>query len=93
MEPLTAKKFENAPLDALMCPLQINDIEPLSPTLHGVNAHFIHHLFNVEITGLVMSWKLLNQNKRFLENIFYTFLPILGSKFKIPITTEIQELF
>ena len=32
-----------------MCPLQIiNDIEPLSSTLHGVNACFIHHPSNVE---------------------------------------------
>ena len=32
-----------------MCPLQIiNDIEPVSLTLHGVNAHFIHHPSNVE---------------------------------------------
>ena len=32
-----------------MCPLQIiNDSEPLSLTLHGVNACFIHHPFNVK---------------------------------------------
>ena len=32
-----------------MCPLQIiNDIEPLSSTLHGVNACFIHHPSNVK---------------------------------------------
>ena len=32
-----------------MCPLQIiNDIEPLSLTLHGINAHFIHHPSNVK---------------------------------------------
>ena len=32
-----------------MYPLQIiNDIEPLSLTIHGVNAHFIHHPSNVE---------------------------------------------
>ena len=32
-----------------MCPLQIiNDIEPLSSTLHSVNACFIHHPSNVE---------------------------------------------
>ena len=32
-----------------MCPLQmINDIEPLSLTLHGVNAHFIHYPSNVK---------------------------------------------
>ena len=43
------KKIWNAPLDALMCPLQIiNDIEPLSLTLHGVNACFIHHPSNVK---------------------------------------------
>ena len=26
----------------------INDIEPLSSTLHGLNAHFIYHPSNVE---------------------------------------------
>ena len=32
-----------------MCPLQIiNDIEPLSLTIHGVNTYFIHHPSNVE---------------------------------------------
>ena len=32
-----------------MCPLQIiNDIEPLSLTLHGVNACFIYHTSNVK---------------------------------------------
>ena len=38
------KKNSNVPLDALI----INDIEPLSLTLHSVNAHFIHHPSNVE---------------------------------------------
>ena len=43
------KKIWNVPLDALICPLQIiNDIEPLSSTLHGVNARFIHHPSNLE---------------------------------------------
>ena len=46
---INQKKIWNAPLDALMCPLQIiNDIEPLSLTLHGVNARFIYHPSNVE---------------------------------------------
>ena len=32
-----------------MCPLQnINDIEPLSLTIQGVNSHFIHHPSNVK---------------------------------------------
>ena len=44
-----AEKNSNVPLDALMCPLPIiNDIEPLSSTLHGANTHFIHHPSNVE---------------------------------------------
>ena len=43
------RKIFNAPLDVLMCPLQIiNDSEPLSSTLHGVNARFIHHPSNVK---------------------------------------------
>ena len=43
------KKIWNVPLDALICLLQIiNDIEPLSSTLHSLNAHFIHHQSNVE---------------------------------------------
>ena len=32
-----------------MFPLQIiNDIEPLTLTIHGVNSHFIHHPTNVQ---------------------------------------------
>ena len=43
------KKIWNVPLDALICLLQIiNDIEPLSLTIHGVNARFIHHPSNVK---------------------------------------------
>ena len=43
------KKIWNVPLDALICPLQIiNDIEPLSLTLHGLNTRFIHHPSNLE---------------------------------------------
>ena len=35
--------ISNVPFDSLTCPLQIfNDIEPLSSTLHGLNACFIH---------------------------------------------------
>ena len=43
------KKIRNVPLDVLICSLQIiNDIEPLSLTLHGLNACFIHHPSNVK---------------------------------------------
>ena len=46
---VNCRKFCNAQLDAPICPLQIiNDIEPLSSTLHGVNASFIHHPSNVK---------------------------------------------
>ena len=43
------RKTFNVLIDALMCLLQIiNDIEPLSLTLHGVNGCFIHHPSNVQ---------------------------------------------
>ena len=68
------RKICNAPLDALMCPLQIiNDIEPLSLTPHGVNESFIHHPSNVE--NYSISHKSGNdqpkqKNVFFRENIF-----------------------
>ena len=67
------KKF-NAPLDALMCPLQIiNDSEPLSLTLHSVNACFIHHASNVE-NYLICHKSKTNRPKQkkivILDNIF-----------------------
>ena len=84
------RKNFNVSLDALMCPLQIiNDSEPLSLTLHGLNACFIHHPSNVKNY-------LIDQNKKiflFWTTYFYTFLPILSSKFKIPITTEGWSIF
>ena len=68
----TTKKIWNAPLDALMYPLQIIKwLEPLSLTVHGVNTHFIHHLSNVE--NYSISHKLeTDQPKKIivLENIF-----------------------
>ena len=65
-------------------------------TVHGVNACFIHHPSNVENysighkseTGETQKKK---KKKVGRENIFfYTFILVLGSKFKIPIATEIQ---
>ena len=48
-----------------------------------------------KITQSAISQKLLNQIKeRFIRvTYFYTFLQIFDSKFKIPITTEMGELF
>ena len=46
---INGNKIWNAPLDALMYPLQIiNDIEPLSLTLHGINRHFILQPSNIK---------------------------------------------
>ena len=50
------------------------DIEPLSSTLHGLNAHFIHHPSNVENYSIGHKLE-TNQSKqkkknRVLENIF-----------------------
>ena len=68
------KKISNVPLDALICPLQIiNDIEPLSLTLHGLNACFIHHPSNVKnySIGHKSETDQPKQKKnRVLENIF-----------------------
>ena len=58
-----------------MCPLQIiNDIEPLSSTLHGVNACFIHHPSNVKNYSIShkseTNWPKQKQKNGVLENIF-----------------------
>ena len=57
-----------------MCPLQIiNDIEPLSSTVYGVNSHlFTTHPMS-KITRSAISRKPINQKKKkngVLENIF-----------------------
>ena len=74
-----------------MCPLQIiNDTEPLSLTLHGVNAHFIYHPSNVENYSIGHKSETAQPKKRCIKFTYlYTFVQILGSKFKIPIATEI----
>ena len=70
-----------------MCPLQIiNYIEPLSSTLHGVNAHFSHHPSNVEnySIGHKSETDRPKQKKIVFWRIhFYTSILILGLKFKI----------
>ena len=79
-----------------MCPLQIiNDTEPLSLTLHGVNAGFIYHPSNVEkyLIGhkseTTQPKKKSSSKKKFIQvTYFYTF-----SKFKIPIAIEMGKLF
>ena len=91
---INCSKISNAHLDALMCPLQIiNDIESLSFTLHCVNAHFIHHPSNVKnysIGHKLETAQPQKKKKRCIKFTYlYTFVQILGSKFKIPIATEI----
>ena len=58
-----------------MCPLQIiNDIEPLSSTIHGLIGCFIYHPSNVKITWAAISQKPIDQIKK-KKNIFnYIFL-------------------
>ena len=90
---VTHRKILNSPLDALMCPLQIiNDIEPLSLTLHAVNACFIHHPSNVENYSIGHKSETdrpkPKKKKLFWTNYSYTFLQILRSKLKIPNATE-----
>ena len=66
-----------------MCPLQIiNDIEPLSLTLHGLIGRFIHHPTNVKITRAAITRKpidqIKNKKKTFLITYFYTLINIYG---------------
>ena len=79
------KKIWNVPLDALICPLQIiNDIEPLSLTLHGLNACFIHHPSNLEnysIGHKSETGQPKKKKKCIKFTYLYTFLQILSSKF------------
>ena len=75
-----------------MCPLQIiNNIEPPSSTLHGVNACFIHHPSNVEnylISHKSETGQPKKQDKNGpLENIFlhlYTGFGVKIQKHKWP---------
>ena len=79
------KKIWNVPLDALICPLQIiNDIEPLSLTLHGVNACFIHHPSNVKNYSICHKLETdqpkQKQKNDVLENIFLHLYTSFGVK-------------
>ena len=81
-----------------MCPLQnINDIEPLSLTIHGVNASFIHHPSNVEnyLIGhkLETVWPKNKTKKVVLKKYFYTFLLVLESNFKIQVAKNCHWTF
>ena len=81
-----------------MCPLQIiNEIEALSLTLHGVKACFIHHPSNVENYSIGHKSETAQPKKIFKKfmqvRYFYTFLPILGSKFKIQMAENLCSIF
>ena len=91
------KKIWNVPLDALICPLQIiNDIEPLSLTLHGLNACFIHHPSNVKNYSIghksETDWP-KQQKKVFWRIYFYTSMLVLGLKFKIQMVENLRVTF
>ena len=63
------------------------DIEPLSSTLHGLNAHFIHHPSNVEnySIGHKSETDQSKQKKKivFWRIYFYTSILVLDLKIKI----------
>ena len=91
------KKIWNVPLDALICPLQIiNDIEPLSSTLHGVNACFIHHPSNVENYSIGHKLETGQPKQKkivFWRIYFYTSILVLGLKFKIQMAENLCATF
>ena len=67
-----------------MCPLQIiNDSEPLSSTLHGINTCFIHHPSNVKnysIGHKLETDRPKQKKNRVLENIFLHLYTCFGVK-------------
>ena len=67
-----------------MCPLQIiNDIEPLSSTLHDVNAPFIYHPSNVENYSICHKSEAdrpKQKKNHVLENIFLHLYTCFGVK-------------
>ena len=91
------QKISNVPLDALICPLQItNDIGPLSLTIHGVNACFIHHPSHVKNYSIShkseINWQ--KQKKMVSWRIyFYTFILVSGSKCKIQVDKNLCWTF
>ena len=89
------KKIWNIPLDAPICPLQIiNDIEPLSSTLHGLNTRFLHHPSNVKNYSITHKSETNWPKKKDLWRIyFYTFILMLGSKFKIQMAKNLRWTF
>ena len=92
------KKIWNGPLDTLIYPLQIiNDIEPLSLTLHGLNARFIHHPSNVENYSIghksETSQPKQKQKNVFWRIYFYTSMLVLGLKFKIKMAENLCVTF
>ena len=80
-----------------MYPLQIiNDIKPLSLTLHCVNVSFIHHPSNVKSYSISHKLETIQPNQRKNVILSYIFLHLsanFGSKFKIPIATDRGQLF
>ena len=90
------RKICNTSLEALICPLQIiNNSEPLSLTLHGVNARFIHHPSNVQ--NYSIGHKLEIAHLKIKVHPSYIFLH-LSTNFWVKIQnthcyTEMGELF
>ena len=80
-----------------MCPLPIiNDIEPLSLILHGVNTCFIHHPSNLENYSIGHKSETDWPKKKkivFWKIYFYTSIPVFGLKFKIQMAENLCVTF
>ena len=65
----------------------MNDNEPLPLTLHGLNAHFIHHPSNVKNYSIGHKSETDRPKQKqkivFWRIYFYTSILVLGLKFKI----------
>ena len=82
----------------MICSLQIiNDIEPLSLTLHAVNACFIHHPSNVENYSIGHKLETLDQKKKKKVaselHIFTRFCQFWAQNLKYPPLQKLGNFF
>ena len=79
-----SQKLSEIFLGSLICPLQkINDIEPLSLTLHGISWHFIKQPPKVKITKSAIVWTvgtIFKNEKKNLGEYYFTPLYLFMSQ-------------
>ena len=87
------KKIWNVPSDALICPLQIsNDIEPLSLTLHGVNASNVEN-YSIGHKSETSQPKKKKKKSASNSHIYTPFCTFWGQNSKYPSLQKLLNFF